>query len=258
MAKLVLFDIDGTLVNTSEVDAMCYVRSFIEEFGLKEIDERWENYRHATDSGILDEIFERAYSRLPSEEEVERHIRRFLQLHLLVTAEALPVVGAEQARLVQVGISSARSVTALAQRRLLSDRALVMTALANGVFMPVELRGHAAVIDVLAQLVDDLPMRHDRRFILLRQDADRDLLRNVVGGETEPDIGPFRSEIVHRAVARRFALQRRRQGTGMAYVAAVLGKASLFHQGMAARALGGAQEADAGPPQPIVGRLADR
>ncbi len=80
MAKLAIFDIDGTLVNSNKVDSICFARSIREEFDLPEIDERWEMYEHATDAGIFEEAFERAFSRKPLEEEVERNIARFLNL----------------------------------------------------------------------------------------------------------------------------------------------------------------------------------
>lgn len=80
MAKLALFDIDGTLVNSNEVDAICYVRSVQEEFGLDKIDDRWETYTHATDSGIFEEIFERAFSGKPSESEIRRTVARLANL----------------------------------------------------------------------------------------------------------------------------------------------------------------------------------
>jgi phosphoglycolate phosphatase-like HAD superfamily hydrolase len=80
MANLVLFDIDGTLANSNEVDAICYVRAVQEEFELEKIDDRWETYKHATDSGIFEEMFERAFSRKPSEPEVGRVIARLANL----------------------------------------------------------------------------------------------------------------------------------------------------------------------------------
>ena len=80
MAKLVIFDIDGTLTNSNEVDAICYVRSLKDEFELNEIDESWETYKNVTDSGVLDEIFEQAFSRKPTESEIRRHIKRFIEL----------------------------------------------------------------------------------------------------------------------------------------------------------------------------------
>lgn len=80
MPKLVLFDIDGTLVNSNEVDSICYIRSIEEEFGLAKIDDRWDTYQHATDSGIFEEIFERAFSRKPTESEIRRHVDRMASL----------------------------------------------------------------------------------------------------------------------------------------------------------------------------------
>lgn len=80
MAKLVIFDIDGTLTNSNTVDALCYVRSLKEEFGMEEIDESWETYKNVTDSGVLEEIFEQVVSRKPTESEIRRHIERFIEL----------------------------------------------------------------------------------------------------------------------------------------------------------------------------------
>jgi len=80
MAKLVIFDIDGTLTNSNKVDATCYVRSLKEEFRIEDIDESWETYKNVTDSGVLEEIFEKAFSRSPTESEIRRHIKRFIEL----------------------------------------------------------------------------------------------------------------------------------------------------------------------------------
>ncbi|UCD56478.1 MAG: HAD family hydrolase [Candidatus Hydrogenedentota bacterium] len=80
MANLVIFDIDGTLVNSVEIDTICFVRSIKEEFGIHHIDERWETYRNVTDSGVLEEILEKTFARKPSESEIRRHVRRFLNL----------------------------------------------------------------------------------------------------------------------------------------------------------------------------------
>ena len=80
MAKFAIFDIDGTLLDSNKVDAICYVRSIVEEFEIDSIDERWELYANATDSGIFDEIFQRAFSRAPSASETERHVKQFIGL----------------------------------------------------------------------------------------------------------------------------------------------------------------------------------
>ena len=57
MIHLVMFDIDGTLVDSMRVDSHLYARAVRETLGGDVyIDDTWRPYRHVTDSGILDEI----------------------------------------------------------------------------------------------------------------------------------------------------------------------------------------------------------
>ena len=56
---LILFDIDGTLVDSHEFDAELYVRAVREVLGM-EIGDDWSAYRNVTDGGILDEIIDNA------------------------------------------------------------------------------------------------------------------------------------------------------------------------------------------------------
>ena len=51
----VIFDIDGTLTQSNEFDARCYIEAVKEGMGIS-IDDNWLNYKHVTDSGILNEI----------------------------------------------------------------------------------------------------------------------------------------------------------------------------------------------------------
>jgi phosphoglycolate phosphatase-like HAD superfamily hydrolase len=80
MAKLVIFDVDGTLVKSVKVDTLCFVQSIEDLFGIKNIDTRWHRYKTATDSGIFEDIFEKAFSRKPTSYEIHRHIERFTKL----------------------------------------------------------------------------------------------------------------------------------------------------------------------------------
>jgi len=41
---LVMFDIDGTLTQTTKVDEECFVRSFKDVFGFADIDTDWSHY----------------------------------------------------------------------------------------------------------------------------------------------------------------------------------------------------------------------
>lgn len=54
---LAMFDIDGTLVNTAGFEDECYIKA-IREVISAPIDTNWSNYRHATDSGILDQVID--------------------------------------------------------------------------------------------------------------------------------------------------------------------------------------------------------
>lgn len=65
MPRLIMFDIDGTLTETNDVDTRCYVQAMSEHLGVA-IDSEWSRYRHVTDSGIAAELLER-HGRPPGE-----------------------------------------------------------------------------------------------------------------------------------------------------------------------------------------------
>ncbi len=54
---LVVFDIDGTLVDSYGFDAELYADALRQVLGI-DIDTDWARYRNASDSGILDQIIE--------------------------------------------------------------------------------------------------------------------------------------------------------------------------------------------------------
>ncbi len=51
----VMFDIDGTLVESYELDSQCFIDAIQEITGLS-INSDWSKYQHVTDSGILNEV----------------------------------------------------------------------------------------------------------------------------------------------------------------------------------------------------------
>ena len=52
---IILFDIDGTLTVTSEIDNFCYASAFRRVFSLDLPTTDWSAYEHVTDHGILEE-----------------------------------------------------------------------------------------------------------------------------------------------------------------------------------------------------------
>ncbi len=53
-----MFDIDGTLINSSDFEDNCYLNA-VQKVMPHPIDTDWSNYINTTDSGILDEIIEK-------------------------------------------------------------------------------------------------------------------------------------------------------------------------------------------------------
>jgi len=76
---LVMLDIDGTLTQSNEVDAHCFIDAVKAVTNLKEIDSDWGSYRHVTDSGIASEIVERQLGRSITDEELLGIRRRFVE-----------------------------------------------------------------------------------------------------------------------------------------------------------------------------------
>jgi phosphoglycolate phosphatase-like HAD superfamily hydrolase len=56
--RLVMFDVDGTLVDSNGFDAVCYAQAVRDVLDV-DVDQTWASYRNVTDSGILEEILAR-------------------------------------------------------------------------------------------------------------------------------------------------------------------------------------------------------
>jgi beta-phosphoglucomutase-like phosphatase (HAD superfamily) len=65
--KLAIFDIDGTLTETNEVDDECFVKAFAASHQITEIETDWTKYTHVTDSGLVSEIFRQKLGRSPNQ-----------------------------------------------------------------------------------------------------------------------------------------------------------------------------------------------
>lgn len=61
--KLAIFDLDGTLTRTNEVDEVCFVQAFAAAQAITGIDTNWDGYRDTTDSGITLQIFQDRFGR---------------------------------------------------------------------------------------------------------------------------------------------------------------------------------------------------
>lgn len=78
---LLLFDIDGTLTDTNDVDTSCFVQALRDVFALSEISTDWSAYPDATDSAITAHVVRDRLGRDPRPEELAKMKDRF---HALV------------------------------------------------------------------------------------------------------------------------------------------------------------------------------
>jgi phosphoglycolate phosphatase-like HAD superfamily hydrolase len=68
--RLVMFDVDGTLIQWNDIDRICFSDAVMEVLGIDEIDTNWAHYTHVTDSGITSEIIEKSLSRRAEERDL--------------------------------------------------------------------------------------------------------------------------------------------------------------------------------------------
>jgi phosphoglycolate phosphatase-like HAD superfamily hydrolase len=91
----VVFDIDGTLIDSYDLDERLYRRAVLSETPAVKFRNSWREYRYSTDSGILMEILEEF--NLPFNQYYESVRRRFGELvkdHLKNGGHCKPIPGA--------------------------------------------------------------------------------------------------------------------------------------------------------------------
>jgi phosphoglycolate phosphatase-like HAD superfamily hydrolase len=76
----VIFDIDGTLTNTNQVDTDCFIRAMQDVFSIRVDITDWRQYKTVTDSGVTAEIFQKNFARLPSADELTTLKNHFVTL----------------------------------------------------------------------------------------------------------------------------------------------------------------------------------
>ena len=78
----IIFDIDGTLTNTTKVDDKCFIKSFKNVFEIDISNQDWLELTNVTDWGITEEIILKNWNRIPTKIEYSKMISEFVkQLH---------------------------------------------------------------------------------------------------------------------------------------------------------------------------------
>jgi phosphoglycolate phosphatase-like HAD superfamily hydrolase len=97
---LIMFDLDGTLVDSTTIDSECYLQALVDVFGfdLDRIDRNWSNYPHVTDAGILQTLCQTELGRDPTRAELSYYQQRFLDLLIIAVKKQplQPIFGAKE------------------------------------------------------------------------------------------------------------------------------------------------------------------
>jgi len=78
--KLVVFDIDGTLLDNLAAEDECFVQALRDGLGLNAVSAEWETYQHVSDQGIVIETYRREFGTAPLADAVTETIGRFVAL----------------------------------------------------------------------------------------------------------------------------------------------------------------------------------
>ena len=77
--KLYIFDIDGTLTDTTAVDDKCFIRTFERFFGTPLATIDFTKFQHVTDWGITEDLFLQTKGRTITPEEMNAFQTAFVQ-----------------------------------------------------------------------------------------------------------------------------------------------------------------------------------
>ena len=77
--KYIIFDIDGTLTDTTKVDDKCYMESFESIFNKSIKDVQWNQLTNVTDWGIAEELIFKKLNRAPNFDDIQNLKKLFLK-----------------------------------------------------------------------------------------------------------------------------------------------------------------------------------
>lgn len=80
MKPLIVFDIDGTLTATIEVDDYSFIKTYKDLYKIDLEQADWSKFKHVTDLGVSNQIFQDNFKRLPTNEEINSIKTHFLRL----------------------------------------------------------------------------------------------------------------------------------------------------------------------------------
>lgn len=92
--KLIVFDIDGTIIDSVKVDDDCFKSTFKKLHNIDLAETNWNDFKNVTDTGLTIEIFEKWLNRKPNSLEIENIKQEFFKQISHRTKEIAPIKGA--------------------------------------------------------------------------------------------------------------------------------------------------------------------
>lgn len=92
--KLILFDIDGTLLDSIKIDDFCFKSTFKKLHHIDLSNAEWNDFKHVTDLGLTKEIFEKYLNKQPSYSEIDAIKSEFIKQISSKTKEITQIKGA--------------------------------------------------------------------------------------------------------------------------------------------------------------------
>lgn len=77
---LIIFDIDGTILDSVDEDDKCFIQTFSDLYQLDLGEVAWNDFKHVTDAWMTTDIFKQYFDRGPSAEELNQIKTRYYQL----------------------------------------------------------------------------------------------------------------------------------------------------------------------------------
>lgn len=98
--NLIIFDIDGTLTNTIEVDDRCFIQTFKDLYQINLDNVNWNDFKNVTDLGLMTDIFLKFKNRPARPVEIktfQQHFYTLLQAAFLKNPSSFdPISGAKR------------------------------------------------------------------------------------------------------------------------------------------------------------------
>lgn len=94
--NLVIFDIDGTVVNSVEADDSCFIQTFIDLYQIDLTGVDWNDFEHVTDSGLTHSIFQKNFGVSPTKSDFNKIQDHFFNLISLRGDEFQEILGASK------------------------------------------------------------------------------------------------------------------------------------------------------------------